>query len=83
MPSFDYDSIGPLPGTLDVKRRGNQVAVVVEDVERAKVEVERTAATYDVVNLNLDEIFEAYVIGKRLEASEGHQAARPGLERVA
>ena len=83
MPAFDYDSIGPLPGTLDVKRRGNQVAVVVEDVERAKVEVERTAATYDVVNLNLDEIFEAYVIGKRLEASEGHQAARPGLERVA
>ncbi len=33
-----------------------------------------------VIDLNLDEIFEAYVIGKREE--DGH-VAQPGLERVA
>jgi ABC-2 type transport system ATP-binding protein len=82
MPVLEYDSIAPLPGTLDIKRRGNQVAVVVEDIERAAVEVERTAATYDVVNLNLDEIFEAYVIGKR-QGEEGDHVPQPGLERVA
>lgn len=80
MPAFDYDSIGPLPGTLDVKRRGNQVAIVVDDIDRAVHAVERTAATYDVIDLNLDEIFEAYIIGKREE--DGHVAS-PGLERVA
>ena len=83
MPAFEYDAIETLPGTLDVKRRGNQVAVVVEDVGRAVVEVERTAATYDVIDLNLDEIFEAYVIGKREAGKEDGHVASPGLERVA
>jgi ABC-2 type transport system ATP-binding protein len=83
MPAFEYDSIAPLAGTLDVKRRGHQVAVVVEDVERAVRDVERTAATYDVIDLNLDEIFEAYVIGKRDGGKEGDHVPQPGLERVA
>jgi hypothetical protein len=41
---------------LDVRREGRQVGVVVEDVGRV--------VGPEVVELNLDEIFEAYVVGK-------------------
>jgi ABC-2 type transport system ATP-binding protein len=80
MPADAYDAAGELPGALDVQRRGKQVAVVVEDAARAAAELERAAAPHELVDLNLDEIFEAYVIGKRRE--DGH-VAQPGLERVA
>ena len=51
-----------IPGKLDVQRAGRLVAVVVEDIDRALRAL--AGQTPEVVDLNLDEIFEAYVIGK-------------------
>ena len=53
---------GEVPGALDVQRAGRQVAVVVEDIDNALRTLD--GHTPEVVDLNLDEIFEAYVIGR-------------------
>ncbi len=68
-----------LPGILDFSRRGRQVAVVVEDIESARSALAASDAAVQEIDLNLDEIFEAYVIGRR----KVDQNAEPPLERVA
>ena len=83
MPAREFDELAPLPGVLDVKRRKYQVAVVVEDVERALPLVRERVEAVEIVDLNLDEIFEAYVIGNRNPGKEDGHVAKPGLERVA
>ncbi len=60
-----FRAAGNLPTTLDVKHDANQVAVVVEDAKVAIAAARAAGQTPEVVDLNLDEIFEAYVIGKR------------------
>lgn len=63
-----YDALPDgVSGQLDVQRAGRQVAVVVEDIDEAKRSL--NGSTPEVVDLNLDEIFEAYVVGKALKAS--------------
>ena len=61
----DVDVTG-VPGLLDVASRNGRWAVTVDDVPAAR---ERLAAAGQgepaIVDLNLDEIFEAYVIGRR------------------
>ena len=57
-----------VPGQLDVQRAGRQVAVVVEDVDEAMRTLDGRRP--EVVDLNLDEIFEAYVIGRRDEQKD-------------
>ncbi len=81
----DFDTITMLPGTLDVKRRGDRVAVVVEDVDAAIVALKKRGISPGVVDLNLDEIFEAFVIGRTdgSEAKGMNHVAKPDLERVA
>lgn len=49
-----------LPGVLDVQDHGRQRAIVVENVDAALA----VADPIEVIDMNLDEIFEAYVIGK-------------------
>jgi ABC-2 type transport system ATP-binding protein len=62
---------GDIGGVLDVARSGDRLAVTVEDYDEGKKGLIEKAARADVVRevgLNLDEIFEAYVIGNRGEA---------------
>jgi ABC-2 type transport system ATP-binding protein len=72
-----------LPGLLDLARAGRQAAAVVEEVDAALPIVAGAGIPYEVVGLNLDEIFEAYVIGRRDGKEDGHGHDPARLERVA
>jgi ABC-2 type transport system ATP-binding protein len=67
-----------LPGLLDFSRLGRQATAVVEDIAAARPVLAAAGVEADEVDLNLDEIFEAYVIGRK-EAPN----VQPDLERVA
>ena len=54
-----------LPGLLDLARSGRQVTAVVSDVAAARPVLAAAGVRFDEVDLNLDEIFEAFVIGRR------------------
>jgi ABC-2 type transport system ATP-binding protein len=54
---------------LDQRNDGERMAVVVEKAERALAFLGREGIEHRVVDLNLDEIFEAYVAGRRADAS--------------
>jgi ABC-2 type transport system ATP-binding protein len=77
--SEEYKSLGDVPSLLDVKQGGKKVALVVEAADAAIREMELAGVRPEVVDLNLDEIFEAYVIGRK----DGGSASQPVLERVA
>ncbi|HOI55113.1 MAG TPA: ABC transporter ATP-binding protein [Phycisphaerae bacterium] len=79
MLTADYKRLPELPHTLDVQPRGNQTAVTVECVEPALAAAEAAAVYPTVVELNLDEIFEAYVI----RTNGQDHVATTDLERVA
>jgi len=68
-----------LPGILDINRSGRQISVVVENISAVRPMLADSDAPIEEIDLNLDEIFEAYVIGRRKEADH----AEPDLERVA
>jgi ABC-2 type transport system ATP-binding protein len=67
-----------LPGLLDINRNGRQTSVVVEDIAAARSILSSAGVSVQEQDLNLDEIFEAYVIGRKEVPS-----AKPDLERVA
>jgi ABC-2 type transport system ATP-binding protein len=79
VPAEAVSTLRDLPGLLDVAKAGRQAAAVVEDIDAALPVVAGGGVPYEVVDLNLDEIFEAYVIGRRKEAADGPAH----LERVA
>lgn len=79
LPAQDYEKIGGLPGTLDAAVRGTQAAVVVENAPEAERAAAQAGIPVHVDDLNLDEIFEAYVIGK----GEPSRDRKADLERVA
>lgn len=79
MLTADYKRLPELPHTLDVQPRGNQTAVTVECVEPALAAAEAAGVYPTVVELNLDEIFEAYVI----RTNGRDHVATTDLERVA
>lgn len=55
-----------LPGLLDVQTSDGRWAVTVEDIAAARQSLaSMSRGQVSVVDLNLDEIFEAYVIGRR------------------
>jgi ABC-2 type transport system ATP-binding protein len=68
-----------LPGLLDFALADRQVTAVVEDIDAALPVARSSGASIEVIDLNLDEIFEAYVIGRRKEQPD----APAHLERVA
>ena len=78
LPTDQYRRVSPLPGELDVLIRGSQTAVVVADAEAAARAAQVAGLRPTVNDLNLDEIFEAYVAG-RTEKSIDRKA---DLERV-
>jgi len=60
--------LGGVGGILDVARMGERIALTIEDyneARRGEVEKKSGCAVVDEVDLNLDEIFEAYIIGNR------------------
>ena len=67
-----------LPGILDISRNGRQVTAVVEEIMAARPLLLAAGVSAQEVDLNLDEIFEAYVIGRK----EGKNV-EADLERVA
>lgn len=60
---------------LDEREDGDRVAIVVEQAERALALLGREGIEHRVVDLNLDEIFEAYVAGRRDESIEAKPQA--------
>jgi ABC-2 type transport system ATP-binding protein len=68
-----------LPGILDISRNGRQMAVVVENIAAVRPILQAANLVAAEIDLNLDEIFEAYVIGRKKEV----QDVQPDLERVA
>jgi ABC-2 type transport system ATP-binding protein len=65
-------------GVLDVQRDGDRVAVTVERAESAMKLLSREGIEYRASDLNLDEIFEAYVAGRRGDAAAA--VAKPQVE---
>jgi len=74
----DADVSLPDVGILDVQQSGRRKAVIVEDADAALTMCSPT----EVIDLNLDEIFEAYVAGRRESGSPGNPGAE-SLENVA
>jgi ABC-2 type transport system ATP-binding protein len=62
---------------LDERSEGERVAVIVEGVDKAIQQLGREGVEFRVVDLNLDEIFEAYVAGRVPEVGA---AAKPQAE---
>jgi ABC-2 type transport system ATP-binding protein len=77
-PVEDEAALRALPGILDITRSGRQATVVVEDISAARPILAAAGIRAQEIDLNLDEIFEAYVIGRK-EAPD----VQPDLERVA
>ena len=63
MPKEAWQSVGELPGVLDTRNGAREVAVVAENAAEALARCRAAGVEPRVVDLNLDEIFEAYVIG--------------------
>lgn len=76
----DFVSLPVYEGTLDIKRGEDRTAMTVQGQERFSNLLHERKVAYELVDLNLDEIFEAYVIGRK--EWESHVPI-PSLERVA
>ena len=79
VPETAAEAVRNLTGLLDAQMGLRQISVVVEDAAKAEAALRSAGVQVQVVDLNLDEIFEAYVIGKR-ELSDAQQV---DLEAVA
>ncbi len=77
LPAGEYEKNGTIAGTLDVKTSGNRVSVIIENAPKTLPGLLQKGPQAEVVDLNLDEIFEAYVIGT------GRKAGKGALEKVA
>ena len=78
-PASAAAALQKLPGVLDFAVSGRQASVVVEDISAARPALAAAGVSADEIDLNLDEIFEAYVIGRRKDDSR----VEPSLERMA
>ncbi len=79
LPEAAWREMTLLPGLLDVRQNGDRMVVVVKGAAEVIHQLKERGVPFQVVDLNLDEIFEAYVIGKQ----EAGHVAEPVLERVA
>jgi ABC-2 type transport system ATP-binding protein len=73
-----WDAIAGRLAVLDQRREGEEMAVTVERAESALLLLGREGLEHRVLDLNLDEIFEAYVVGRR--ESGPAVAAKPQAE---
>ena len=67
---------------LDLRRDGGEIAVTVEDARGAVAALRGANVQHRVVDLNLDEIFEAYVCGRTTDSPETPSDSSQ-VERVA
>jgi ABC-2 type transport system ATP-binding protein len=74
----DFATVHRDLGVLDERVDDDRVAVTVERAESAMTLLGREGVEYRVNDLNLDEIFEAYVAGRRGVAAE--EVAKPQAE---
>ncbi len=59
-------NVDQIPGVLDIERHDRRLAVTVENASAALPGLQAMSRNgAEVIDLNLDEIFEAYVIGRR------------------
>ena len=63
---------------LDQRREGDEMVVTIERAESAMLLLSREGIEYRVMDLNLDEIFEAYVVGRR--DTDASPAVKPEVE---
>lgn len=73
------DAIQPASGVLDVQRSERETAAVVDGADDAAASLRHHGLTVAVDDLSLDEIFEAFVAGRK----EDDHAAPTDLEAVA
>lgn len=62
---------------LDQRPDGPDLALVVEEAEAIVAALEQEGVAHRVIDLNLDEIFEAYVAGKRPDQAATQRVAGP------
>ncbi|MDZ4658873.1 MAG: ABC transporter ATP-binding protein [Bythopirellula sp.] len=62
---------------LDERPDGNDVAIIVEEAPAVIQALEQEGVEHRVVNLNLDEIFEAYVAGNKSDLAAMQRIAGP------
>lgn len=79
LPAEDCQALDGAPGLLDVDVRGQRAAVVAENAAETLQTLTSAGIRPEVNDLNLDEIFEAYVAGRR----DGRGDPQTDLERVA
>jgi ABC-2 type transport system ATP-binding protein len=72
-----FDAVRGQLAVLDAKGDGDKMVVAVERAESAIDRLGVEGVEFRVVDLNLDEIFEAYVVGKR---DDTHSSAKPQAE---
>ena len=65
----DYERVKPVGGLLDARVSGRQAALISSDANRVRQVLREAGVPAREVELNLDEIFEAYVIGKAEDGS--------------
>jgi ABC-2 type transport system ATP-binding protein len=81
LPRAALDTFRPELQLLDLRADGDQVAVTVENAPQVGPILNREGIEHRVVDLNLDEIFEAYVVGRK--ADNGNWPQLPKAERAA
>lgn len=64
LPSAAIAGTTPPEGLLDVARHGDRVAVVIDGADRFIDDLAARGVEHEVIDLRLDEIFEAFVIGR-------------------
>jgi len=69
-PAIHYRKLNSRLQVLDFEHSGSDVAIVVDNVSSALAVLVEWEIEHQVVDLNLDEIFEAFVIGRRSERIE-------------
>ncbi len=73
---FDALAAAPQPeGLLDVRRHDDHVAIITDQAGRYIQQLSESGIDHDVVDLSLDEIFEAYVIGRAQNWPDHSQSA--------
>ncbi|MFA9480022.1 ABC transporter ATP-binding protein [Phycisphaerales bacterium AB-hyl4] len=82
LPSDMYGRLDVPLKKLDVRQRDTETAVVVDDAPAAIAGLRARGVPHQVVDLNLDEIFEAFVIG-RVDGEHAPPPAGHAVERVA
>jgi ABC-2 type transport system ATP-binding protein len=73
-----FDSLAETPrpeGLLDVRRHHDRVAIVTDQAGGYIRQLSATGIGHKVVDLSLDEIFEAYVIGRAHDWPDRSQSA--------